>query len=214
MEKGQEKLLLWNCLFERPSTGLVAKGREYYIYWKKKEAPSFPSFSFSEWFERLDIYFFFCRELIREVIREVISTMEELRKSSAFEEKKPCLCLFLGIKPTIVCLVQLFWSHFFHEEAKMKLHWADHGFPEVQFSSYHPFFFFPSLNFPSGLLLCCSHAASFPMLFWSKFSGTVKTSLRTNAEWGHWLILTHRLRSPSYWVISLGLQNLTLHVHR
>lgn len=57
VQKGQEKHLLWSFLFERHSTGLIAKEREYYIYWKKNAAPSFPSFSFSKWFESLDIFY-------------------------------------------------------------------------------------------------------------------------------------------------------------
>lgn len=57
VQKGQEKHLLWSFLFERHSTGLIAKEREYYIYWKKNAAPSFPSFSFSERFESLDIFY-------------------------------------------------------------------------------------------------------------------------------------------------------------
>lgn len=184
----------------------------------ERKMPLPPSLLFSKWFKRLDIYFF--------IFREVISTMEEPRKtesSHAFhfalnktglllKKKIPCLFLILGKNP-------LWFAHsnYFEALSFLKRQWWNSTELIIvsQKFSYHPFFFFfSSLNFPPGLLLCWFHAVSFPIFFWSKFSGTVKKSLRTNAEWGHWLTLTHRIRSPSYWVISEGLQNLTLHVHR
>lgn len=149
---------------------------------------------FLEWFEvlGLDIYFF--------IFREVINTVEGLRKTRAkwcilfcIEwngsgcPEKNCLFPFLG-KKSIVYIFQVILKPFLSwrggDETPLSWLWS----PKSSINSYPPFFFFcSSLNFPSGLLLCCSRAASFPFCFWSKFRGTVKTSVRTNAAWGHWL---------------------------